>query len=276
MTAFAQNLVAQLVGRLFTRDRIVVAGSISVFLLLELLILFPGLWWLWILFVVSSAVLSSVVLTNFSIPVPGWWHTLFSPGLFVFSASFLVLFLNSSVSRHLTVIVASALLALFWENIRRYYWDLSNYHPESLENVSLGINIFIVWFISSTLYHALLDLALVQQYTSWAVLFAVFLMVLVVYLVDYRTIWVQRYSQQKVWLLLVSQAILVGELFWVLNFLPNSIQVKSFFVALMYYFLVSLGRAHLDGNLNQVIMRRYTYYGLAFLLLVLVTSRWLV
>jgi hypothetical protein len=271
-----RTFLQESINRVLSRDTLAIVCALTIFALLELLILAPNLWWLLLLLAIVIAVAGGVLLTNFSTPVPGWWHTLFSPALLVSSTVFLVLFLNSSIARHISILASCILLALFWENIRRYYWDLKNYHAESLENVSLGINIFIVWFTSSGFYHVLLDPALVQKYSSLTLPITALLMVAVVYLVDYRTIWVQRYNAQKVWLLLTIQSIIIGEIFWVLNFLPNSIEMKAFIVALVYYYFISLGRVHLDGNLNATVLRRYVYYGSAFLLLVLITSRWLI
>lgn len=261
---------------LFSRDTVAVVAAVIIFTALQLLLIFPQQWWLWIIVAISLTIVSGILLTNFETPVPGWWHTLISPILLVTTSASLILFFDTAVSRQLVIIAATALLALFWENIRRYYWDLKNYHAESLENVSLGINIFIVWFTASTLYHLLLDPSIVQKFSNVIIPVASILMVLVIFMVDYRTIWVQRYSAKKVWLLLVAQAMIVSELFWVLNFLPHSIEVKSFMVALVYYYFVSIGRVHLDGNLNSVVMRRYIYFGTGFLILVLITSRWLI
>lgn len=261
---------------LTSRDTMPLVGAVGVVLVLQMILILPAYWLLWVALGLFVAIISGAILTNFATPVPGWWHTLFSPSLLVISTASLILFLDTAGMRQLSIMSAALLLALFWENVRRYYWDLKNYHAESLENVSLAINIFIVWFTSSTLFHLLLDPTLLSQYASFILPAAAAVMVAVVYTVDYRTIWVQRYDSERVWLLLIAQAMIVSEVFWLLNFLPHSIPVKAFIVALIYYLFISLGRSHLDGTLTQKVLRRYVYLALGFLGLVLLTARWLV
>lgn len=261
---------------LTSRDTMPIVGAVGVVIALQFILFAPSIWALWIILGLLVAILSGSILTNFTTPVPGWWHTLFSPSLLVVSTASLILFLDTGFTRQLTIFTAALLLALFWENVRRYYWDLKNYHAESLENVSLAINIFIVWYTSSTLFHVMLDPSLLSQYAGFILPLAAATMVAVVYSVDYRTIWVQRYDSERVWLLLVAQALIVSEIFWLLNFLPHSIQVKSFVVAMSYYLFISLGRSHLDGTLTQKVLKRYIYLALGLLGVVMLTARWLV
>lgn len=271
-----KQILSLILLHLSKRDTMPIVASLAVLGAMELMLFFTSFWVYWLILAIVFAIFSGVVLTNFNTPVPGWWHTLFSPVLLVISSSSLLLFLSTQFTRHLTILAVGFLLALLWENIRRYYWDLRQYHAESLENVSLGINIFIVWFSSSTLFHLLLDPNLINRYSSLIIPFSAAAMLAITYSIDYRTIWVQRYSAQRVWLLLIAQSAIVSEAFWLLNFLPHSIEVKSFLVAITYYLFVSLGRAHLDETLTPKVLRRYVYLVVVFLLSILLTARWLV
>lgn len=262
--------------KLLSRDTMPVVGATGLAVSQQLIFLWPAYFLLWVVLAMIIVIVSGAILTNFKNPVPGWWHTLFAPALLVLSSNFLILFLNTSVARYLVMIIGWLLIVLFWENVRRYYWDSQNYHALSLENISLALNLFIVWFTASTLYHVLLDTSLFPNLTSFIIPLTAGAMLGVVFLIDYRTIWVQKYANHQVWLMLVAEALIVSEVFWLLNFLPHSIEVKSFIVLLTYYLCTSLGRAHLDDTLTITVLRRYTYATFGLLFIILVTARWLI
>ncbi len=96
------------------------------------------------------------------------------------------------------------------------------------------------------------------------------------FLMDYRTVWLSRYDQEKVRLWMIVTTIMVCQIYWVLNFLPNTAAVKALLLVFAYYLFTSLGRAHLDGNLNNIIFRRYIYLSIIVLSSVLLTSTWLI
>ncbi|MFA5954738.1 MAG: hypothetical protein WC817_04340 [Patescibacteria group bacterium] len=251
-------------------------GAALIVLFLELLVTVP-INWPWILLITSILVVAnSIALSNRTLLVAGWWHTLFTPVLLTFSAGVLLLFATTALGRQAVILLVAACLFLFWEHIWRYYWNRETYHDESLENASLTLNTIIVWFTSLFLYYLLLDPSVLPEaYVPSAIPASALWVVLVVFYIDYRTLWVQRYAPSRVWLLLVTQSIVIGELFWVLNFLPNFVEVKAFFVVLAYYLFTNLGRSYLDGTLRPAVLRRYAYITLASLLAVLATTRWL-
>jgi len=251
-------------------------AAAMVVLFLEFLVTTPTEWQFILPVVGGIVVINSIALSKRALLVAGWWHTLFTPLLLTISAGILLLFARTSLGRHAVILLAAVAIFIFWEHIWRYYWDRANYHDESLENASLALNTLIVWFTSLFLYHLLLDPSILpEQYVTSIIPVSALLVVFIVFYIDYRTLWVQRYAPSRVWLLLVAQAVVIGELFWVLNFLPNLVEVKAFIVVLAYYLFTNIGRAHLDGTLRPIVFRRYAYISIISLAVILITTRWL-
>ncbi|MFA7286844.1 MAG: hypothetical protein WC052_04275 [Patescibacteria group bacterium] len=254
----------------------IISGVVSISLF-EFVLFRPDLWAIVILLIIAMAVTTGIGLMNTRLTLPGWWHTLITPALLGITSVGLLLFLPTATSRQVTIILVAALFLLFWENIWRYYWDRARYHDEALENISLALNTAIIWFFSLFAFNALLDATIFPGIiASNALLIGSGLVVAIVFFIDYRTIWVQRYNAETVWLLQVSQALILGELFWVTNFLPHSVEVKSFLLVLAYYLFTNIGRSYLDGTLRSSVLRRYLYLGTFTLLAVFITANWFV
>jgi len=259
------------------RRLVPLVGSLTLILIFESFVATPILWYRWLILGILTVIITSVSLTRIKLLVPGWWHTLFTPTLLVTSATGSLLFLSTAFGRQSVIFFVAILLLIFWEHTWRYYWAPQIYHEQSLENASLGLNTIIIWFTSFFFYNVLLDPQILPPWPANNILaISSASIVLVLFLVDYRTIWVQRYNADRVWLLLVSQSLVISEIFWVTNFLPHSIEVKTFLVVLVYYLFTNIGRSHLDGTLSRAVLRRYFYISLLTLLLVLLTAKWVV
>jgi hypothetical protein len=152
-----------------------------------------------------------------------------------------------------------------------------------LENVSIALNTITTWFIGLLFYNLLLDPAVIQfpsaALANWwlanAALVTTALTMVSVYLMDNRTLWLQRYDQQKTQLWIITTTIIMGQIFFVINYLPNLVVVKALSLVFAYYLLTSIGRAHLDGNLTWAILKKYIYLSAALLLAIIITSAWL-
>lgn len=253
------------------------SGALALFAALEFTIVFTRLWFIGAFVILIIAVAVSAALTNFERIPRGWWHTLFSPLLLSLSSLFLLFFVNEATTRQFLAVFAPALCLFLWENLYRFYWIPEFYHKEALENSSLALNTTTIWFTSALFYNILLDPTVLPTFLASNILaLATAVVLIVVFAIDYGTIWVQRYAPGKVWLWLIAASVIVGEVFWVTNFLPHRVEIKTFLVVLTYYLLTHLGRSHLDGTLRSSQLRRYAYITFGTLLIVFVTARWLV
>lgn len=272
------------IRRLFTRRLAPYLGAITIAILAQIVHFDPTFWRS--AFFLAWGVVFAVgfTLRNRERTESTWWHTLFRPFFFTTWSLGLLLFLGTPLARHTLILTLATLLIFFWENVWRFAWAPARYNPEALENVSIALNTVTLWFAGNFFFTLLLDPSIVQFQSGWltelfrehVILIAVAVVLISAFLMDYRTIWVARYDAGKVRLLLIVTSLLIGEMFWVLNFMPHRVEVKSFFLVLFYYLLTNLGRAHLDGNLTGDLLRRYGYLSLLALLTVLISAKWLI
>lgn len=206
-----------------------------------------------------------------------WLELLPTPILLSAVAMILILFLETALARQFLMVMVAALIGFYWENIRRHIEAKDRYPVHYLESASLLVHVAVVWLSASGFFRIMLDPTILPPtLAANAYVIATFLLIAVVFLLDYRAIWLMRYSSENVWLFLAVESLLVGEFFWVLNFLPLSPDVKAFLSALEYYAVAALARAHFDGNLQLAVVRRYIYFIVIIAAAVLVTARWLV
>jgi len=263
------------------------ANAIGIFIILE----FVGRWpqqWLSaltaaLLFAAISGMLvmhSGLVLSNNTasrLSAQSWWHLLPTPILLSFISVGVLLFLDTETGQQLLIVLAAFLCGLFWENVRLHLQASETYPRHYLESASLIIHVAVVWLAAVGFYRLLLDPSILPpNLATKAYTVTTVLILLMVFLLDYRAIWLSRYARENVWLLLSVETLLVSELFWVLNFLPFSPDVKALLVAVTYYSVAALGRANFDGTLRPLLVRRYAYFVAFVLAAVLLTSRWIV
>lgn len=206
-----------------------------------------------------------------------WWHLLSTPVLLSGVSVVLLLFLETQNGRQLLILLSAFLVGLFWENLRRHAEAAESYPKNYLESASLLIHVAVVWFGSAGFFRLLLDPTILPPNLATNA-YAIFTVVILitVFLLDYRAIWLSRYPRESVTLLLIVESLLIGEFFWMLNFLPFSPDVKAMLVAIAYYTVAAMARAHFDGTLRLVVARRYVYFVLLISAAVLVTAKWLV
>ncbi|KKU48968.1 hypothetical protein A3H10_03850 [Candidatus Uhrbacteria bacterium RIFCSPLOWO2_12_FULL_46_10] len=271
-------------------------SAFSVLVVLSIAVRWPAQWPYWLAIVILVAVATALLLiklikkehsrfdlnapdfnTSQLAPTLSWWQLLPTPILLSSVALGLLLFLETELGRQLLIILAAALIGLFWENIRRHWQDVGRYPKHYLESASLLIHVAVVWVAAAGFFRLLLDPTILPIFLATnAYTISTIIIILAVFLLDFRAIWLSRYPADRVWLLLVIESLLVGEFFWMLNFLPLSPDVKAFLVAIEYYTMAALARSHFDGTLNLVVIRRYVYFIFAVSIAVLVTARWLV
>ncbi len=259
------------------RRLVPVIGAILIGACIELVSWQAGLWLYGLIGITLVVLITGAILTNFERLPRGWWHTMFAPLLFAWVSLLLDLFVNTALTRNVLAVANVALMVFFWEYFWRYSWDPERYHAEALENLSLGITTCTVWFASALFFLILLDTTVLPSFLADnALLLTTLVMLLMVFFMDYGTIWVQRYPRQKVTMWLIATSLIVSEIFWVTNFLPSRVEVKTYLVVLVYYVCTHIGRSYLDGTLKPAVLRRYAYLTFGSLLIVLVTARWLV
>jgi len=258
------------------RQRLPVVGAILLVLVFWMFMRSPDALWQWSAAALVVTVMITLLSMNIATVSAGWWHALIPPLILTPTSLALLLFAETSGRRWLVVAVTAAVVSLYWEQLRRAAWEPERQHSDEAQTIALFVRLVTVWLLGSFLYRLLLDPTILPPAIApWAFAGSTALVLAAVVLLDTGADWLRRYPP-KANLYLVVVPLLVGEGFWVVNLLPVSPDAKAFLVGFVYYVLVSLERAHLDGTLRTALVRRYAYFALAAFLGVLLTARWLV
>lgn len=253
-----------------------VAGILAIVFIMAMVMSLPASWPI----AIAAALLAITIITYFIVGPKSisLWKTIALPLMFLLAGAIgLILFLETQTARQLLILFVAALGAVFWESARRYIWAESQYHTEQLENISLLTHLIAIWVIADFFYRLLLDPSILPQFLANNIFFvASALIVGVAAILEWRSFWSSRYPKERVWPHTMVVVLLLGEFFWVLNFLSLSPDVKAFLLAALYYSLIMIGRAHLDSRLSRAVVRRYLYFIVIIVTLALVTARWIV
>jgi hypothetical protein len=206
---------------------------------------------------------------NFSI-----WPILFSSSLAVYS----LLLVNQIVIQLLFIL--NLLLSYFYlKNI--YYsssaqWDDGGLAHRSsaprseggdfLENISAYGNLLTIFFSFAAIYglEAFLGLPLWILILSAAV---------IVGLVIYQVFWANKFFASPAYIFLA--ALLLAQLAWAIYFLPFNYNALGLIAAVCYYLLIGLIKSSLAGKLTGRGVKFYLVSGSAFLILLLLTAKWI-
>lgn len=243
----------------------------------------PVFWWAWLICSLVVILIAALLLA----PTGEWRAVLVShaiaPLCLVIATLGLFMYVDSDRARVLIILAVVALLGLHWENLRRRYWTPERCNPEEREDVAILLKLVTFFALSSGFYRLLLDpTVLPGQLIPWVFAIGTGFVLAVALLLELYNPWLERYQREhpavapRAELILVISPLLVGEVFWVANFLPASPDVKAFLVTLTAYLTQNISRSHFDGTLDTAQLRRYLYLSGAALLAVLLSAQWLV
>lgn len=245
----------------------------------------PELWGVWLGASLLLTLVTSVLLSPTD--VVGWKVRFIRQALqpLCLAGATLGLFLYADADlARLTIIVGTmVLLGLYWETVRRSVWSPERCYPEEREDIAFLLKLAIILSLSDFLYRLLLDPTVLPIFLEqWVFALTTGLVLVASLASDLVNPWLGRYEREhpaiapRARLVLVITPLLIGEMFWVVNFLPASPDVKAFLVTMTAYLIQNIARSHFDGTLTAAQLRRYAYLGGGVLLFVLVTARWVV
>ncbi len=194
-------------------------------------------------------------------------HFAATPLLLLASLTLYVSFLQLGRLRVALVAVVCWLLYVYLEHVYTYYAQPERYHSYVWINLTTYLNLLVVFFTAGGWYwlHLYLDASL------WAGVVAV---AAVAGLLGYQQLSFGGGQRQGRWPLLLVLTVSLGELFYVIGWLPTTPFTNATFITLAYYLLVGLSRNQLLGTLGPRVIRRYAVIAILSLLLVAATARW--
>lgn len=197
-----------------------------------------------------------------------WWNFFILPA--VFSTSLIA---YSTLLRH-----SSLVQALFFLNIvilyfylrSSYYYFLrpSAYKVSAIENISSYGNFIAFFLLASTIYG-------LQSFIDAPLWLLMLILAAASILIIYQVVWANKVKRQNKIIYVFIGCLILVELGWSISFLPLNYNVAGLTLAICYYMLIGMIRFHLLDKLDIKRIKLYIGFGLASILIILLTSRWL-
>ena len=202
-----------------------------------------------------------------AIRTPSTWYFVGAPTICVAGVYGVALFLESSAARTVLTLVSTTLVTLFVSLVVTYLHTPQRYRAHSIEYVSLVLN------LTSLYLWAIVGFASVLFLQLSPLLLALIFFCLMTF-VGWGALWVSKVEGPRaLWLGMIG-ALLVTEGFALITFLPTSYLTSAAFVALLFYVLIGLIRAHALKKLRRLIVVRYVGIATLLTVLMILTSRW--
>jgi hypothetical protein len=193
---------------------------------------------------------------------------LITPSFLLLGASAFMVFINDILVYRLFAVGVALILFLFLENVFIYLYYPHKYVLSSLENVSAYSNLLSAFFVNSAYY----GLSVFLHIQSKWLFTGVFVVNTILFL---QTILINKLKLKNAWLAFLLVTVLLGELVWVLQYLPWSFLVKGALLATGYYLLSNMFRYYFLQSLNKVVLYRHLFISIGMILAILVTAKWL-
>jgi len=246
------------------------AAPIAVFVIIEALEYFHwrNLWGIYALLLAAVIAVVWSVIGIAGIKKTAEFFLIVTTPVFLAIGTFLfLLFLESWWLPQIIALFTSIMIGIYLENIYLRRYNPEKYQEYSLANISSFMNLFLFYEISAALFGFIVFL----RFEVWA---ASLIIIAIAFFITHQNLWIVSPDFTKNWLYIIIVPFVAGELFWVMNFLPSSIYVNAFILAVMYYIVMGLAKNQVLRIINRRIFFRYAYIGGISLVVVLATAKW--
>lgn len=233
----------------------------------SLLVFFPA----WALQIMTVSLLLAVLilarLNNWQLATYEFWSLVGTPWLLIASSFGLFLFFEHSIAKITLAIIVSLGVFLYAEHLFSFVHLPTTYRPNSLEHLSLLVNVLIVFLLSATFFGLVLFLQIPHWLLIWPFLGFTFFIV-------YNILWVSKIEHTRALAYALGGAIIMSEFFVVLVYLPASFYTSAAILATFFYVYQGICRAHLLEKLSRPVVMRYLTLGVVLLVLVFSSGQW--
>lgn len=252
-------------------------GSKKIISLVSTLIFIIGLelflllynFWIFIIPISLALVLLEVwLVTTERILSKIFWMYVITPFFFLLAIFGMISLLENTMVQQILILGGSLLYWLYLSNVAIYNFDFQNYHSSAIENVSSYMNLISLFCLTIVVYaaEALLNTSMALIGIS---------MIIFVVLILLQSIWAARIESQKRYLYVLTMAIIMIELFWVVAYLPSNFYLQGFLLTVAYYGVWGLLKSNLLGIFSKRLLIRYLgLCGLA-VIAVIITAQWI-
>ncbi|MDA3802437.1 MAG: hypothetical protein PF488_00880 [Patescibacteria group bacterium] len=166
---------------------------------------------------------------------------------------------------HLSMVILNF---IYFKYIYYYLFSKKNEKEKSLDNFSYNYSFLIVFTLFSSFYT--LPLFININFTLFF-----FALGLVLLLLFWQTILFLKGDRQVKVILAFISAILLGQLSWVLFMLPLKANILGFIMALIFYFVSTMLRLNIKGELNKTTIKWPLVLTIIMIVLVLFSAPWI-
>ncbi len=196
-----------------------------------------------------------------------FWYLAVPPVMLAFGTCvFLFLLENVSVAV-LVSVLATVLVTMYGYTHFLFVRQPARYQPYALESLSLAANLGAFFLIGASILGYVALLSLPQWVVGTTVFGAAGLLVA-------ETLWVSKVRGERLPRLVFVGALLLAEAGIALLLLPVSFLVSGAALAVSYYVVVGLLRAHALAACDRTVIRRYAAIALTAVVAIVGTARW--
>jgi hypothetical protein len=196
-----------------------------------------------------------------------FFNFLIAPLIFFLSSFSFLLFVENALVYRIAAIGSAFLLFLFLDQVLNYFYFSFKYQPYTLESFSFYTNIFAVFFLSTSLFSALIFL----HYNRFLI---AAIGLLFIGLMAYQIFWVNKISWAKSHLFVFIIPLCLTELFLAISYLPTSFFVNAFLISILFYLMIGLSRQFLLETINRKNVIYYLSISAAAIVAILATAQW--
>lgn len=194
-------------------------------------------------------------------------HFMLTPLVLLSSLTVYVAFLQLGRLRVVLSLISSWLIYVYLENVHTYYSRPERYQSYVWINLATYLNVVAIFFLAGGWYwlHLFVNVPLLAGSAVIAVVAGA---------LGSQQMALGSGSGRGWWPLALAVSVSMGELFYVLGWLPTTPFFNATVLMLAYYVQMGLSRNYLLGTLYPRVVRRYAVISVICLLLVAVTARW--
>lgn len=239
-------------------------------LFLGLELLFYRIKWLYILPLVLFLIILIClkILIRLKFFSRDFWEFSILPILFFLSLSSVLFIISSDWLRHTLIFIFAFTFGLYLENIYLFFYKPQQYQSSSFENFSSFLNL-VIFFLTA------IDLNASGVFLNSPLYIASLILIVFTSLLILQSFWVNKIKSRLKLVYLLILNLIVLELFWCINFLPANFYVNSAILTILYYFAWEIFKEKLNNTLEIKFIWRFALLTLFFLLIVIITSRWI-
>ncbi len=233
----------------------------------ESFLLFPSAFFINISFGLISLMLSLKYLSSDN-EEKFWPSYLVLPAFLWLGFSSYAYLSSNSVLIQAFLLLMIFLMFNYFKNIYYYLSAKKSEIEKNLDNYTFNYSFLIIFTVYSSLY-------ILPQFINISFVYVFLFMTLVLFLLFWQNVLFLKFdNKMKAFISLIAAALL-SQLSWILYLLPLKPSVSAFTLALFFYFLITLIRLNIKGDLNRKTIKWPLFFTIILLLLVLFSASWI-